>query len=111
MFGISGAEVMIILLVALIVLGPDRLPQVARKAGQIMGELKKVTSGFEAEMRTAMYEGERPTPHRPQPVPRDASDHSPDGGDHPGDTPLQRDADQVDLDGEPRPGRAPDELS
>lgn len=70
MFGISGAEVMIILLVALIVLGPDRLPQVARKAGQMMGELKKVTSGFEAEMRTAMYEGERPTPHRPQPVQR-----------------------------------------
>lgn len=79
MFGISGAEVMIILLVALIVLGPDRLPQVARKAGQMMGELKKVTSGFEAEMRTAMYEGERPTPHRPQPVQR--TPPAPDDGD------------------------------
>lgn len=65
MFGISGAEVVIILLVALIVLGPDRLPEVARKAGQILGELRKVSAGFEAEMRTAMFEAERPTPHPP----------------------------------------------
>lgn len=73
MFGISGAEVVIILLVALVVLGPDRLPQVARKAGQVMGEMRKVSAGFEAEMRTAMYEQDRPT-HRPTPD-RSDDDH------------------------------------
>jgi sec-independent protein translocase protein TatB len=67
-FGISGAEMIIILLVGLIVLGPDRLPEVARKAGQVLGEMRKVSAGFEAEMRTAMFEAERPTPH-PQPDP------------------------------------------
>ncbi|MFP4512366.1 MAG: twin-arginine translocase TatA/TatE family subunit [Acidimicrobiales bacterium] len=67
MFGISGAEVMVILLVALIVLGPDRLPQVARKAGQVFAELRKVSAGFEAEMRTAMYDSDRPTPHPQNP--------------------------------------------
>ncbi len=81
MFGISGAEVIIILLVALVVLGPDRLPQVARKAGQVMGEMRKVSAGFEAEMRTAMYEQERPTP-RPSvqdatPTDADPSERSP----------------------------------
>ena len=65
MFGISGAEVMVILLAALVVLGPDRLPVVARRAGQIMGELRKVSSGFEAEMRSAMYEQPSPPPARP----------------------------------------------
>jgi Tat protein translocase TatB subunit len=68
MFGISGAEVMVILLVALVVLGPDRLPVVARKAGQVLGELRKVSAGFEAEMRTAMFESERP-PQHPPPTP------------------------------------------
>ena len=65
MFGISGGELAVILLLALVVLGPDRLPVVARKAGQVMGELRKVSSGFEAEMRTAMFENDRPTPPRP----------------------------------------------
>jgi sec-independent protein translocase protein TatB len=60
MFGISAAEVMIIMLVALVVLGPDRLPVVARKVGQVVGDLRKVSAGFEAEMRSAMLEPDQP---------------------------------------------------
>jgi Sec-independent protein translocase protein TatA len=66
MFGISGAELMVVLLAALVILGPDRLPVVARKAGQVMGELRKVSAGFEAEMRSAMYE--QPSQPAPRPV-------------------------------------------
>lgn len=95
MFGISGAEVMVILLVALIVLGPDRLPQVARKAGQIFAELRRVSAGFEAEMRTAMYDSDRPTPH-----PQNARHPTPAGPELPAET-----AETAEEEG-PRPGES-----
>ena len=66
MFGVSGPELLVILLVGLIVLGPDRLPVVARKAGQMFGEIKRVSSGFEAEVRTALFEAEDPERYRPR---------------------------------------------
>lgn len=55
---------MVILVVALIVLGPDRLPAAARKAGELLGDLRRVSSGFEAEVRTAIYEAEDPERYR-----------------------------------------------
>ena len=51
---LGPAEILVILLVALIVLGPDRLPEAARKVGQFIGEVRKIGSGFQAEMRDAM---------------------------------------------------------
>lgn len=52
--GISGPEILVILLVALIVLGPQRLPDAARQVGKAMGELRRISAGFQNEMRTAM---------------------------------------------------------
>lgn len=43
MFGISGMELALVMLVALLVLGPDRLPQVARFLARIMGELRRAS--------------------------------------------------------------------
>lgn len=54
MGSVGAPELLVILLVALIVLGPDRLPKVARQMGRAMSEFKRVTSGFEDEMRKAM---------------------------------------------------------
>ncbi|MEY2402502.1 MAG: sec-independent protein translocase protein TatB [Acidimicrobiaceae bacterium] len=51
---------MVILLIALIVLGPDKLPETARKIGNVMGELRRMSSGFQDEMRSAMDEVTRP---------------------------------------------------
>lgn len=45
---------MVIFLVALIVLGPQQLPKAMRTMGNIMAEIRKVSSGFQAEMRAAM---------------------------------------------------------
>ncbi|MBK5224518.1 MAG: twin-arginine translocase subunit TatB [Acidimicrobiia bacterium] len=56
MFGIGGGEVIVILLVALIVLGPDKLPGAVRKVGQVVSEVRRVSDGFQAEMRTAMLD-------------------------------------------------------
>ncbi|HEX4979936.1 MAG TPA: twin-arginine translocase TatA/TatE family subunit [Acidimicrobiales bacterium] len=51
---LGPAEILVILLVALIVLGPDRLPDAARKVGQFIGEVRRIGSGFQAEIRDAM---------------------------------------------------------
>lgn len=51
---LQGSEILIILLVALVVLGPHRLPEVARKLGYWAGELRKaardIRQGIEAEV-------------------------------------------------------------
>ena len=43
-YGIGLQEIFIVLLIALIVVGPQRLPQMALKLGQMMRRLRMVTS-------------------------------------------------------------------
>jgi sec-independent protein translocase protein TatB len=63
MGNIGGGEILMILLVALIFLGPEKLPDVARQVGRAMGELRKVSAGFQREMHEAMRVPETATPH------------------------------------------------
>jgi Tat protein translocase TatB subunit len=58
-------ELLVILVIALLVLGPNKLPEAARQVGRIMGELRKVGAGFQAEMRDAMREPVTLTPAEP----------------------------------------------
>lgn len=57
MFDIGFSELVVIALVALIVLGPQRLPEVARTAGRWAGQARRfmqtVKSDFEREMTAA----------------------------------------------------------
>lgn len=46
MFGIGMPEMILILAIALIVLGPKRLPDLAKSLGRAMREFKKATSEF-----------------------------------------------------------------
>jgi sec-independent protein translocase protein TatB len=55
-FNLSGSEVIIILIIALVVLGPDKLPDFMRRAGRTWGELKKLSSGFQDEVRKGFEE-------------------------------------------------------
>jgi Tat protein translocase TatB subunit len=52
-FNVGGPEVLVILLLALIVLGPQRLPDAARQLGRARAELRRLSSGFQEELRTA----------------------------------------------------------
>jgi len=54
MFNVGGGEILVILLLALLVLGPDKLPGTARKVGRYMNEFRRMTSGFQEEFRQAM---------------------------------------------------------
>jgi sec-independent protein translocase protein TatB len=55
-FNLSGSEVIIILVLALVILGPDKLPQAMRRAGRAWGELRKISSGFQEEVRKGFEE-------------------------------------------------------
>ncbi|MBU6281204.1 Sec-independent protein translocase protein TatB [bacterium] len=53
MFGIGMPEMVVILVVALIVLGPRRLPEVARALGKGLAEFRKVTGDVNKELDAA----------------------------------------------------------
>ena len=61
MFNVGGGEIFMILLLALLLLGPEKLPETARKVGKFMAEVRRVTSGFQEEVRSAMDIGGSPT--------------------------------------------------
>jgi sec-independent protein translocase protein TatB len=52
MFGIGSTELLVILVVALIVLGPEKLPQIAKTVGRAMGEFRKVSTDFQRTLNT-----------------------------------------------------------
>ncbi len=54
MFNVGGPEFLIILLVALVVLGPTRLPDALRQVGKFIGEAKKLSTNFQNEVQEAM---------------------------------------------------------
>lgn len=56
MFNLSGSEVVFILLAALVVLGPEKLPGAIRQFGRIYSELRKMGQGFQSELRDAFDE-------------------------------------------------------
>lgn len=56
MFNLSGSEIVLILLLALVVLGPEKLPDAIRRFGRLYGELKRMSSGFQTEFRSAFDE-------------------------------------------------------
>lgn len=66
MLNLGTGEVLLILVVALVVLGPDKLPGAARQAGRWIAELRRLSSGFQSELRDALQE---PVDFTPRPAP------------------------------------------
>ena len=56
MFNIQGSELIFLLLIALVVLGPEKLPEAARKFTKGYTEFKKMANGFQGELRQAFDE-------------------------------------------------------
>jgi sec-independent protein translocase protein TatB len=56
MFNLSGSEIVFLLLLALIVLGPEKLPEAVRKFGKFYSEFKNMSTGFQSELKSALDE-------------------------------------------------------
>lgn len=60
MFNVGGGELIVIMLLALIVLGPQRLPSAARQVGKALGDLRRLSTGFQNEVRSAFEDVDDP---------------------------------------------------
>ena len=54
MFDISFTELIVIAVVALVVIGPERLPKVARTAGHLLGRLQRYVSDVKSDIQREM---------------------------------------------------------
>lgn len=54
MFEVNFSELLVIALVALIVIGPERLPRVARMAGALLGRLRRYVDEVKADVNREM---------------------------------------------------------
>jgi sec-independent protein translocase protein TatB len=55
-FNLQGSEIIVILLLALVVLGPEKLPDAVRRFMQTYHELRKMGEGFQSELKSALDE-------------------------------------------------------
>ncbi len=65
MGSVGAPEILVILVLALIVLGPDRLPQAARTLGRWVGEVRRFTGSLQSEVQGVVDEVMRPANETP----------------------------------------------
>jgi sec-independent protein translocase protein TatB len=68
MFGIGMTELVVILVVALLVLGPRKLPDAARGLGRAMAEFRRASNDLRNSLSVSLDEPE-PAIHTPRPAP------------------------------------------
>lgn len=55
----GGMELMIILFIAVLLFGANKIPELARSSGQAMGEFKRGREDIEEEIKATVKEGQR----------------------------------------------------
>lgn len=98
MFGIGMQELLIILAVALIVLGPKKLPEMARALGRAFAELQRATQDLRTSVEFDVEPEEEPEHEQDEPV----ADELPPPGSHDDEVVEQTEPDQAE---EPSAGR------
>ncbi len=75
---LSPEKLLLVAAVALIFLGPKRLPGVARSVGRWLGDLRKATGGMADELKTGLNEPATPTaPPAAPPAPGPTAEPAP----------------------------------
>ncbi len=62
MFGIGWQELIIIAIVALLIVGPKKLPDLAKTLGKGFRDFKNATEGVTEDLKDALKEDEKPKP-------------------------------------------------
>jgi len=75
---LGPAELIVIFVVALLVFGPDKLPEIGRQVGQVVREVRKFQSSLQNEFRDVIDEPP-PRPAVPPTRPLSGSDPTPSG--------------------------------
>ncbi|MEY4417587.1 MAG: hypothetical protein RIQ88_25 [Actinomycetota bacterium] len=57
MFGLSSEKIVILLVLAVFILGPERLPQYARSFAQFIKKLRRMANDAQAQMKNELGEG------------------------------------------------------
>jgi len=52
-FKFSASEIFFLMILGLVILGPEKLPGVIRKAGKLYGEFKRITTDAQSEFKGA----------------------------------------------------------
>lgn len=55
MFGVSIPEILVILVIILLVLGPEKLPSTAQKVGNFLGMIRKQTDAVRRDFYNSLY--------------------------------------------------------
>jgi sec-independent protein translocase protein TatB len=72
MFGIGGQELVLLMLIGLIVLGPERLPRIANQIGSWLGQARRMTRVMKRQLEDELDLNQSPT-IQPPPVARQPS--------------------------------------
>jgi sec-independent protein translocase protein TatB len=80
MFDIGFSEILVIFILALIVLGPEKLPRVVREVGRWVGRARAMARQFQEQLEDEVDVDRNRTSRRPEPV-------RPVGGAPPADPP------------------------
>lgn len=69
MFEVGFSELLLIMVLALLVLGPQKLPKVVAEVGRWMGRARAMARQFREQLEVEAAEPQRPPPPAPPPPP------------------------------------------
>ncbi len=81
MTGIDSSEVLLLLVIGLIVLGPKRLPEIATKVGGWVGQARRMTRVMKRQLEEELSLDDTPSIKAPTSLPASATATTPDPAD------------------------------
>ena len=82
-FGIGFGEILLVIVIALIIFGPTRIPEISRTIGRVSRNLRKVTTDFTSAMEREADDLKRPIKDAAADAKRDLTLPPPESSSHP----------------------------